>query len=105
MKNPPFNLLVLVVVLLLWLSGRALVAQARGVLGSTTGGCQPFYFPLFSPHNMQILARYSAMPGPILFVGIIAFSPCLLLVSSLDPPSHKEKPSEPSQIFGAFMTV
>ena len=90
------------VVRLSWLSGRALVAQVRGVLGSTTGGCQPFHFPLFSPHNMQILASYSAMPGPILFVGIIAFSPCLLLVSSLDPPSHKEKrPGEPSQIFGA----
>ena len=60
-------------VLLSWLSGRALVAQTRGVLGPTTGGCQPFHFPLCSPHNMQIFASYSAMPGPILFVGIIAF--------------------------------
>ena len=49
------------------------MAQARGVLGSTTGGCQPFHFLLFSPHNMQIFASYSAMPGPILFVGIVAF--------------------------------
>ena len=42
------------VVRLSQLSGRALAAQARGVLGSTTGGCQPFHFPLFSPHNMQM---------------------------------------------------
>ena len=32
----------LVVVRLSWLSGRALAAQARGVLGSTPGGCRPF---------------------------------------------------------------
>ena len=32
----------LVVVGLSWLSGRALAAQARGVLGSTPGGCRPF---------------------------------------------------------------
>ena len=38
-----------------WLSdcsGRALVAQARGVLGSTPGDCRPFHFSLFSPHNI-----------------------------------------------------
>ena len=42
-----------------WLSGcrcscsdRALVAQARGVLGSTPGNCRPFHFTLFSPHNI-----------------------------------------------------
>ena len=62
------------VVRLSWLSGRALAGQARGVLGSTTGGCQPFHFLLFSPHNMQIFASYSAMPGPILFDGIVAFA-------------------------------
>ena len=52
----------------LWLSGRALVDQGRcilgsvkflycakpGVLGSTLGDCQPFHFPLFSPHNIYI---------------------------------------------------
>ena len=37
----------MVVVQLLWLSGRALAVQARGVLGSTPGDCQPFHFPLF----------------------------------------------------------
>ena len=37
---------------LLWLSGRALAAQARGVLGSTPGDCRLFPFPLFSPHNI-----------------------------------------------------
>ena len=42
----------LVVVWLSWLSGRVLVAQARGVLGSTPGDCRPFHFPLFSPHNV-----------------------------------------------------
>ena len=35
-----------------WLNGRALAAQARGVLGSTPGDCWPFYFPLFWPHNI-----------------------------------------------------
>ena len=34
------------VVRLSWFRGRTLVAQARGVLGSTTGDCQPFHFPL-----------------------------------------------------------
>ena len=43
------------VVRLSWLSGRALVAQARGLLGSTPGDCRPFHFPLFSPHNIFIL--------------------------------------------------
>ena len=33
-------------------SGRALAAQARGVLGSTPGNCRLFHFPLFSPHNI-----------------------------------------------------
>ena len=28
-------------------SGRALAAQARGILGSTHGGCRPFHFLLF----------------------------------------------------------
>ena len=41
----------MVVIWLLWLSGRALAPQVRGVLGSTPGGCQPFHFPQFSPHN------------------------------------------------------
>ena len=35
-----------------WLSGRALAAQARGVLGSTLSDCWPFHSPLFSPHNI-----------------------------------------------------
>ena len=34
------------------LSGRALVAQARGVLGSTPVDCWPFHFPLFLPHDI-----------------------------------------------------
>ena len=43
----------LVVVRLLWLSGRALAAQARGVLGSTPGGCWPFSLSsIFVPHNI-----------------------------------------------------
>ena len=42
----------LVVVRLLWLSGRALVAQARGVVGLTHGDGQPFLFPLLSLHNI-----------------------------------------------------
>ena len=42
----------LVVVRLLWLSGRALAAQARDVLGSTPGDCRLFHFPLSSPHNI-----------------------------------------------------
>ena len=48
----------LVVVQLLWLSGRALAAQAKGVLGSTPGDCRLFHFPLFSPHK-QCEARCS----------------------------------------------
>ena len=31
--------------------GRAMVAQARSVLGLTPSSRQPFDFPLFSPHN------------------------------------------------------
>ena len=42
----------LVVVQLLWLSGRKLAAQARGVLGLTPSGCRPFHFRLFLPHNI-----------------------------------------------------
>ena len=38
----------LVVVWLSWLSGRALEAQARGVLDLSPIGCRPFHFPLFS---------------------------------------------------------
>ena len=30
------------------------MAQARGVLGSTPGDCQPFHFPLFSSHTIFI---------------------------------------------------
>ena len=45
----------LVVVQLSWLSARALVAQARDVLGSTPGGCWPIHFPLFAPHNISII--------------------------------------------------
>ena len=33
-------------------TGRALAAQARGVLGLTPGDCRLFHFPLFSPHNI-----------------------------------------------------
>ena len=32
---------------LLWLSGRQLAAQARGVLDLTPSDCRPFHFPLF----------------------------------------------------------
>jgi len=35
-----------------WLGGRALPVQARDVLDFTPGDCQPFHFPLFSPHNI-----------------------------------------------------
>ena len=39
----------LTTVRLLWLSGRALAAQARGVLGLTPGDCRPFlYFHLIT---------------------------------------------------------
>ena len=52
----------LVVVRLSWLSGRALAAQARGVLGSTPGDCRPFHFPLFSPHNnLNSFMAYSVL--------------------------------------------
>ena len=44
----------LVVFRLLWLSARALAAQARGVLGSTPSNCRLFHFPLFLPHNISI---------------------------------------------------
>ena len=42
----------IVVVWLSWLSGRALLAQARGVLGLTLSDRWLFHFPLFSPHNI-----------------------------------------------------
>ena len=35
----------MVVVWLSWLSGSALVAQSRSVLGSTFNDCWPFHFP------------------------------------------------------------
>ena len=38
----------------MWLSGRALAAQPRSVLGSSPGGCWPFSLSLFLPHNIQI---------------------------------------------------
>ena len=44
----------LVIVRLPYFSGRALAAQARGVLGLTPGDCQPFHFPPFLPHNIYI---------------------------------------------------
>ena len=44
------GLLGLVVLRLLWLSGRALAAQVTSVLGLTPGSCWPF--PLFLPHNI-----------------------------------------------------
>ena len=47
------------VVRLSLLSGRALAAQARGVLGLTPGGCQPFHFPLFSPHNINLFIHHN----------------------------------------------
>ena len=36
--------------------GRPLAAQARGVLGSTPGGCRPFSLSsiLMSPHNVHL---------------------------------------------------
>ena len=61
------------VVQLSWLSSRALAAQARGVLGSTPGGCQPlFHFPLFAPHNIQIHCslRQDALNNALLGVGL-----------------------------------
>ena len=45
----------LVVVRLSWLSGRALAAQARGVLDLTPSDCQPFHF---SPHNIRFYFLY-----------------------------------------------
>lgn len=45
----------LVAVRLSWLSARALVAQARGLLGWTPGDSQPFSLPLFSSRNFLIL--------------------------------------------------
>ena len=53
------GLLGIVVVQLSLLSGRTLAAQARGVLGLTPGGCQPFHFPLFSPHNINSFIHHN----------------------------------------------
>ena len=49
----------LVVVRLSWLSGRALAAQARGVLGSTPGDCRLFHFPLFRLITSKFNIKYS----------------------------------------------
>ena len=51
MSNAYRGLWWLVVVRLLWLSGRALAAQTRGILGLTPGDCRLFHFPLFSSHT------------------------------------------------------
>ena len=57
------------------LSGRALAAQARGVLGLTPGGCWPFHFPLFSPHNMQ-LSSLAYISSAIVKYGIQVIKSC-----------------------------
>ena len=54
------------VVWLLWLSGRALVAQARSVLGSTPGGCWLFHLSLFSPHNISKFTTLDSLTSFIL---------------------------------------
>ena len=48
----------MVVIRLLWLSGRALAAQVRGVLGSTPGGCQPFHFASYNTYNGGVKTIY-----------------------------------------------
>ena len=53
------------VVRLSWLSGRALVAQARGVLGSTPSDCRPFHFPLFSPIGVGAGPAGSVLARPL----------------------------------------
>ena len=57
------------VVRLLWLSGRALTAQARCVLGPAPGDCRLFHFPLVSPHNIyfQIQDALSIL-HPVLYL-------------------------------------
>ena len=55
----------LVFVWLSWLNGRALAAQARGILGSTPGKCWLFHFPLFSP---QSCFQFSNMVESLLFL-------------------------------------
>ena len=47
----------LLVVQLLWLSGRTLAAQARGVLGLTPSSYQSFHLLIFLPH-MQCLCSW-----------------------------------------------
>ena len=52
-----------VVVWLLWLSGRALAAQARGVLGLTPSDCWAFlYFCLITFTTVIFLVASSCMP-------------------------------------------
>ena len=43
------------------LSGRALAAQARGVLVSTPDDCRPFHFPQFSHLNLISSMRQDAL--------------------------------------------
>ena len=43
-----------------WLSGRVLVAQARGVLGLTPSDCRPFHLPLIQPHNIYVYFQRKA---------------------------------------------
>ena len=61
----------LVVVRLSWLSGKTLAAQARGVLGSTSGGCRPFHClscsnspELFCPTPINSIPKPSPPPPP-----------------------------------------
>ena len=53
----------------LTLNAQSILPQARGDLGSAPGGCRPFHFPLFSPHNIFISStRQDALSiGHILF--------------------------------------
>ena len=51
----------LMIVWLSWLSGRALVAQPRGVLGSTPGDQWPFPFPLLLPHDIHLFPAWGKM--------------------------------------------
>ena len=75
----------LLVVRLLWLSGRALAAQARGVLGSTPSSCWPLYFRLItskflyfqhearcSEHSSTLSTRYSSTLSAKLFCSPVA---------------------------------
>ena len=54
----------LVVVRLSWLSGRTLAAQARGVLGSTPGGCRLFTAsPVATAQNCFVPPQQTAYPS------------------------------------------